>query len=79
VPELSTTVEPYAIQYSETGRLSRKELPPDALAVLLDVLDALALDPKAFSGRTRPINDSCITNVLHEAKRKGAMAQKGTQ
>jgi hypothetical protein len=56
MPEPSAGTEPYAIQYSETGRASRKELPPEAMAALFEVLDALAADPDAFPGRTRPIS-----------------------
>lgn len=48
--------DPYAIQYSESGKLSRKDLPPEATAVLFDVLDALADNPDAFPGRVRPIS-----------------------
>jgi hypothetical protein len=48
--------EPYGTVYSDTGKASRKELPPEALAVLLDVLDALADDPDAFPGRVSAIS-----------------------
>jgi TIR domain len=48
--------DPYAIQYSESGRASRKELPPEATAALFDVLDALAANPDAFPGRVRAIS-----------------------
>jgi hypothetical protein len=48
--------EPYAIQYSENGRASRKELPPEAISALFDVLDALAANPDAFPGRVRAIS-----------------------
>jgi hypothetical protein len=48
--------DPYGTVYSDTGKTSRKELPPEALAVLLDVLDALAEDPDAFPGRVSPIS-----------------------
>jgi hypothetical protein len=47
---------PYAIQYSASGRSSRKELPPEALNALFDVLDALAANPDAFPGRVRAIS-----------------------
>lgn len=46
----------YAIQYSETGKESRKELPQEMMAVLFEVLDALADDPDAFPGRVRAIS-----------------------
>jgi hypothetical protein len=48
--------EPYAIQYSESGMASRKELPPEAMSALLDVQDALAANPDAFPGRVRAIS-----------------------
>ena len=48
--------DPYAIQYSESGRSSRKELPPEAMSALFDVLDALAANPDAFPGRVRKIS-----------------------
>ena len=46
----------YAIQYSDSGKASRKDLPPEAMAILFDVLDALAENPDAFPGRVRPIS-----------------------
>jgi hypothetical protein len=48
--------EAYAIQYSETGRTSRKELPPEGTAALFDILDALAADPDAFPDRVKRIS-----------------------
>src|SRR5947207_11919414 len=48
--------DPYAIQYSESGRASRKELPPEAMSALFDVLDALAANPDAFPARVRAIS-----------------------
>jgi TIR domain len=48
--------DPYAIQYSDSGKTSRKDLPPEALAVLFDLLDTLADNPDAFPGRVRPIS-----------------------
>lgn len=47
---------PYAIQYSESGKASRKELPPEAMSALFDVLDVLAANPDAFPGRVRGIS-----------------------
>lgn len=46
----------YAIQYSEPGKASRKDLPQEATAALLDILDALAENPDAFPERVRGIN-----------------------
>jgi len=46
----------YAIQYSESGRASRKELPPEAISALFDILDTLAANPDAFPGRVRAIS-----------------------
>ena len=48
--------EPLAIRYSNAGRASRKELPPEVQLALFDVLDALARKPDAFPGRTAPIS-----------------------
>ena len=48
--------DPYAIQYSEPGKTSRDELPPEVRSVLFEVLDKLADDPDAFPGRVRPIS-----------------------
>jgi hypothetical protein len=56
MPEESSRGEPYAIQYSESGRESRKQLPPEVMSALFDVLDALAGNPDAFPGRTRTIS-----------------------
>lgn len=55
-----------AIQYSDAGRNSRKELPPEVLPVLFDVIDALAANPDAFPGRTTPISlDGSIRVYKH--------------
>lgn len=48
--------EPYAIQFSDSGKLSRDELPPEARQELLNVLDILAANPDAYPGRTRSIS-----------------------
>jgi hypothetical protein len=48
--------DPYAIQYSETGKASRDELPSEVRSVLFEVLDALADDPDAYPGRVRAIS-----------------------
>jgi TIR domain len=56
MPEQAPETEPFAIQYSESGRTSRKELPPEVMAALFEVLDALAADPDAFPGRVRAIS-----------------------
>jgi len=56
MPEQALGTEPYAIQYSESGRASRKELPPESMSALFDVLDALAANPDAFPGRVRAIS-----------------------
>src|SRR5215510_7580657 len=56
----------YAIQYSESGKASRKELPPEAMSALFDVLDALAANPDAFLGRVRAISrDGSIRLYSH--------------
>jgi hypothetical protein len=46
----------YAIQYSEPGKASRKDLPQEATSVLFDILDTLAENPDAFPDRVRGIN-----------------------
>ena len=46
----------YAIQHSESGRASWKELPPEAMSLLFEILDALAANPDAFPGRVRAIS-----------------------
>jgi hypothetical protein len=53
--EQALGTEPYATQYSERGRESRDELPPEAKSALFDVLDALAANPDAFPGRVHAI------------------------
>jgi hypothetical protein len=66
MPEQAPETEPYAIQYSESGRASRKELPPEATSALLDVLDGLAANPDAFPGRVRKISrDGSIRLYSH--------------
>jgi hypothetical protein len=58
--------DPYAIQYSESGRASRNELPPEAMSRLFEVLDALAANPDAFPGRVRAISrDGSIRLYSH--------------
>jgi hypothetical protein len=56
MPEQPQAEEPYAIQYTESGRASRKSFSPEILAVLLDVLDALAANPDSFPSRTRALS-----------------------
>jgi hypothetical protein len=53
----------FAIQYSENGRASRKELPPEAQSALFDVLDVLAANPDAFPGRIRAISRDGVTRL----------------
>jgi len=48
--------ETYAIQYSESGRASRKDLPPEAKSALLDILDTLSADPDALPDRVHAIS-----------------------
>ena len=56
MPNAGLGTDAYAVQYSESGRASRKELPPEAMAALFDVLDALAANPDAFPGRVRALS-----------------------
>jgi TIR domain len=53
MPDPGVSTDAYGIQYSASGRESRKNLPPEVMSALLDVLDALAVNPDAFPGRTR--------------------------
>src|SRR4051812_14365600 len=60
--------EPYAIQYSDPGKASRRDLPAEAAAVLFDVLDALADNPDAFPGRVSSISRDGKTRLyIHPA------------
>jgi len=63
MPEQAPETEPYAIQYSEAGRISRNELPSEARVALFDILDALAANPEAFPGRVRTISRSGHTRL----------------
>jgi hypothetical protein len=56
MPEQGVATDSYAIQYSESGKASRKDLPPEAMALLFEILDVLAANPDAFPGRVRPIS-----------------------
>jgi len=55
--------EPYALQYSEPAKASRKELPAGTSAALFDILDILAADPDAFPGRVRSISRNGSTRL----------------
>jgi hypothetical protein len=46
----------YAVQQSPTAKKSRKDLPPETLLILFDVIDTLAENPDAFVGRTQVID-----------------------
>jgi hypothetical protein len=48
-----SSADEYAIQFSESARASRKELPADAKSALVDVLEVLATNPNAFPNRIR--------------------------
>src|SRR5215831_7119681 len=66
MPEQTIENDPYAIQYSDSGRASRKELPPEVMSALFDVLDALAANPDSFPGRVRAISrDGSIRLYSH--------------
>jgi hypothetical protein len=66
MPEQALETDAYAIQYSPDGRASRKELPPEAMAALFDVLDVLAENPDAFPGRVRALSrDGTIRLYSH--------------
>jgi hypothetical protein len=66
MPEKAAETEPYAVQYSESGRASRKELPLEASSALFEVLDALMANPDAFPARVRNISrDGSIRLYSH--------------
>jgi TIR domain len=54
--DMPANFPPYAIQYSDTAKESRKELPPEAMLALFDVIDKLAENPDAFPNWTKPIS-----------------------
>jgi len=54
---------PYAIQYSDPAKESRKELPPDVMLALFDVIDKLAENPDAFPNWTSVISLDGRTRV----------------
>jgi hypothetical protein len=56
MPEQGLGTDAYAVQYSENGRASRKELPSEVMSAFFDVLDVLAVNPDAFPGRVRAIS-----------------------
>jgi hypothetical protein len=62
------TFSSYAIQYSETAKETRKELPPESMLALFDVIDKLAENPDAFPNWTRPISRDGRTRVYTHPK-----------
>ena len=56
MPEHAGGIGAYAVRNSESGKASRRELPPEAQLAFLDIQDALADNPDAFPGRTRAIS-----------------------
>jgi TIR domain len=56
MPEHEGGIGAYAVRNSESGKASRRELPPEAQLAFLDIQDALADNPDAFPGRTRAIS-----------------------
>ena len=55
--------EPYAIQYSDTAKESRKDLPQEAKDALWDVIDKLAENPDGFPNSTRAISRDGLIRV----------------
>jgi hypothetical protein len=53
----------YAIQYSDTAKQTRKELPQEAIVALFDVIDKLAENPDAFPNWTKAISRDGRTRV----------------
>jgi hypothetical protein len=58
----------YAIQYSEPAKESRKQLPPEVMLALYDVIDELAENPDAFPSCTSPISRDGRTHVYTQEK-----------
>ena len=58
----------YAIQYSDTAKETRKELPPEAMLALFEIIDKLAENPDAFPNWTRPISRDGRTRVYTHPK-----------
>jgi hypothetical protein len=56
MPEPGLATDVYAVQYSDSGRESRKELSLEAKAALFDILDVLCANPDAFPGRARALS-----------------------
>jgi hypothetical protein len=56
MPDITINFSSYAIQYSDTAKESRKELPPEAMVALFDVIDKLAENPDAFPNWAKPIS-----------------------
>jgi hypothetical protein len=54
--EQASSIEEYAIQYSESAKTSREELPQETLLALFDVIDCLSANPDAFPGRVRALS-----------------------
>jgi hypothetical protein len=66
MPEQGVGTESYATQYSELGKSSRKNLPPETMSVALDVVDTLADNHGAFPGRVRGLSlDGRVRLYLH--------------
>jgi hypothetical protein len=63
---MSDGTDTWGIVYSESGKASRKQLPPELMAILFDVLDTLAANPDAFPGRVRTMGlDGKIRIYIH--------------
>jgi TIR domain len=58
----------YATLYSDTAKESRKELPPEVILALFDVIDKLAENPDAFPNWTRAISRDGRTRVYTHPK-----------
>lgn len=58
--------DPYAIQYSEPGKTSRKSLPRETMLALLDIQEALADNPDAFPDRVHNLNET-VRLYMHPA------------
>jgi hypothetical protein len=68
MPDIPINFPSYAIQYSDTAKESRKELPQEAALALFDVIDELAENPDAFPAWTKAISRDGRTRVYTHPK-----------
>jgi TIR domain-containing protein len=63
---MSDGTDPWGTVYSEIGKASRKQLPPELMVILYDVLDTLTANPDAFPARVRTMGvDGKLRIYIH--------------